>query len=288
VLKNSETHKDCFCHKDSEEPAILLQEYPEATRLTVNVLQRQILFMIRGEGRITIENTNVDRILKKEEFIFLPAGARLVCDCLKNTMILSVRIVVDHPQCHALKIQNTTRHRDDGSSGIYALKVNKQMRQFVKDMLGMLDNGFQCRLHMQTEASRMLFLLHGYYSQQECVDFFSHIQTPDIKFSEFVRKNHTKYKTIGEMADAVFMTSQSFSKRFKKVFGMPPHRWMQQEKARSIYEDICKNELSLKEIAIKYEFPLSSHFFRFCKQTFGESPGNIRKGITGDAPRPGE
>jgi AraC-like DNA-binding protein len=58
---------------------------------------------------------------------------------------------------------------------------------------------------------------------------------------------------------------------------MPPHQWMQREKARRIYLDICRNDMPLKEIALKYEFPLPSHFFRFCKQTFGESPGSIRK-----------
>jgi AraC-like DNA-binding protein len=172
---------------------------------------------------------------------------------------------------------NVTLHKDP--TGIYALKMGKRMRSFVAEIIDTVNDGFLCRHFLEGEANRALYLLNAYYSEDERVKFFSHILTPDIKFSEFVRMNHMKYRTIGELSDVLCMTPQAFANRFKKVFGMTPHKWMQQEKARLIYLDICRSDMPLKEIAIKYDFPLSSNFFRFCKQTFGESPGNIRKSL---------
>jgi AraC-like DNA-binding protein len=156
------------------------------------------------------------------------------------------------------------------------------MRNFAKGLQETITDGFRCNLYMQTEVYRMMFLFNAYYSIQERKDFFAHILTPDVKFSEFVRQNHSKYRTTGEMAEALYMTQQAFSNRFKKVFGMPPHQWLLREKARNIHMDICRNDLSLKQISIKYDFPVTSHFYRFCKKTFGDTPGNIRKGMHSD------
>ncbi|MDR2894365.1 MAG: helix-turn-helix transcriptional regulator [Alistipes sp.] len=88
-----------------------------------------------------------------------------------------------------------------------------------------------------------------------------------------------KYRTIDELSKAIGMNPQAFAIRFKKIFGTTPHKWMQQEKARRIYLDICRSELSLKEIAERYDFTLLPNFYRFCKQIFGDSPGRIRKGL---------
>ncbi len=237
--------------------------------------------MMRGEAHIVMEGLGVGRKLKRGEFVFLPAGSRLAYEIQRDSTVLIVRITGNVPECPVLRINKTapraTSFRDP--TGMHVLKINKRMRSYVAELMETINDGFLCRHFLQGEANRLLFLLNAYYPEEERVKFFSHILTPDIKFSEFVRMNHMKYRTIGELSEVLCMTSQAFANRFKKVFGMTPHKWMQQEKARHIYLDICRSDMPLKEIAIKYDFPLSSNFFRFCKQTFGESPGNIRKNI---------
>ncbi len=258
---------------------IFLCEYMQGAQGTVSVLQQQVLFVLRGSLRISMEHTDIEQDLEQGDFIFQPGGSYWACHFAEETTLMMVRIIVDSPECHALMIQKPASSGGRERPGLFVLKANPRMWHYLEGVRESLNDGFQCRLYMRTEVFRMLFLLHAYYSPQECGEFFSHVQTPDIKFSEFVRTNHMKYKTVGEMAEALFMTSQAFSNRFKRVFGMPPYKWMQREKARQIYFDICRNDMTFKEIVIKYDFPLSSNFFRFCKQTFGQSPGNIRKGL---------
>ena len=284
MLYHTDAHKNCFCSKDGGGPVIFMCKYTQGAQGTVNVLQQQVLFVLRGSLRIAMENTNIGRSLEQGDFIFQPGGSHWACRFTEDTTLMMIRLIVDSPECHALMthkpIDSNARTRPE----LFALKANARMWHYIEGVRESLDDGFQCRLYMRTEVFRMLFLLHAYYSPQDCAEFFSHILTPDIKFSEFVRMNHMKYKTVGEIAEALFMTSQAFSNRFKRVFGMTPHKWMQREKARQIYLDICRNDMPLKEIVIKYDFPLSSNFFRFCKQTFGDSPGNIRKRLHKPAP----
>lgn len=280
-IQNLERFRNCYCNKDDRDNIVELVEFPQDKVDTIHVFRQEILFMIQGNAHISMEGLGVDRRLKKGEFVFLPAGSRVECDVQRGSIILLVRIASETPDCPVFRINKTggrvARYKEPTS--IHALKLNKRLRSFVTELMETINQGFLCRHFLQGEASRMLFLLSAYYTEEERIKFFSHILTPDIKFSEFVRINHMKYRTIGEIADVLCMTTQAFSNRFRKVFGMPPHKWMQQEKARQIYLDICRSDMPLKEIAIKYDFPLSSNFFRFCKQTFGETPGNIRKSL---------
>ncbi len=281
MVQNQEHFRNCFCNKESRDSIVELLDFPQGKVGVAHIFHQEILFMVRGEAHVSLEGLGTGRVMRKGDFVFLPAGARMVWDVTAGSAMLIVRIPSDVPECPVFRMNktasNVSAHKDP--TGIFALKMNRRVRSFVAEIMETLDDGFHCRHFLEGEANRILFLLNAYYTEDERVRFFSHILTPDIKFSEFVRINHMKYRTIGELSDVLCMTSQAFSNRFKKVFGTTPHKWMQQEKARLIYLDICRNEMPLKEIAIKYDFPLSSNFFRFCKQTFGESPGNIRKSL---------
>jgi AraC-like DNA-binding protein/quercetin dioxygenase-like cupin family protein len=281
MIHNLERFRNCFCNKESGDSIVELLEFPQEKVGVVHVFRQEILFVIRGGAYIAMEGLGVGRRLKKGEFVFLPAGARLACEMAKDSVLLIVRVPADFPECPVFRMDrtagNVTSLKDP--TGIHPLKMNRRMKGFVSDIIENINDGFLCRHFLEGEANRALYLLNAYYPEEERVKFFSHILTPDIKFSEFVRMNHMKYRTIGELSDVLCMTPQAFANRFKKVFGMTPHKWMQQEKARLIYLDICRSDMPLKEIAIKYDFPLSSNFFRFCKQTFGESPGTIRKSL---------
>ncbi len=129
----------------------------------------------------------------------------------------------------------------------------------------------------------MLYLIHAYYPQEDCLKFFSQILSPNVKFSEYVRTNWMNYGNVKEFAAGIHMSPQQFSNRFRKVFGTTPHDWVIQQKAKRIYQDICRSDLPLKEIALKYEFSSQANFFHFCKHVFGNTPGQIRKSLKYDS-----
>jgi AraC-like DNA-binding protein/mannose-6-phosphate isomerase-like protein (cupin superfamily) len=286
LIHNIDRYKNCFCNKDSEDKIVELLEFSHEKTEIAHVFRHEILFIVRGSVSVKMEGMTTAQKLSRGEFAFMPAGTHMTCSTSRDTTLLVVRVEGEVPECPVFKLDtsadNVSNHKEPDI--IYALKANRRIRHYVDEMIETLSDGFMCRHFLLGEANRLLFLLNAYYPESDRVKFFSHILTPDIKFSEFVRMNHSKYRTIGEMADAMCMTSQAFSNRFKKVFGVTPHKWTLQEKARQIYLDICRSDMPLKEIANKYDFPLSSNFFRFCKQTFGQSPGNIRKSLNKNKP----
>jgi AraC-like DNA-binding protein len=153
------------------------------------------------------------------------------------------------------------------------------MTSFLAGLLETFKDGLRCRQYLKIEAARMLYMLHAYYSQEDCLKFFAQILSPDMKFSEFVRINWMKYSTIKELAGGIYMTQQQFSNRFRKIFGTTPHEWITRQKSQKIYQDICRSDVTFKEISEKYDFSSQSNFFHFCKHAFGSTPGQIRKSL---------
>lgn len=283
MAKLTDLYRNCPCNTRGDEEVISIRSFGRSERHSTVVIQPLILFILNGSARVTIEGVESDCLLRRNDFMFAPSGAHLICNFVDDCVMIELRLSEEMPvQCPVFRIgQYKFEHIADyrESSTIYPLRANRRLTNLASEMQASIADGFVCRHFLEGETTRFLFLLNAYYSEEERVRFFSRVITPDIRFSEFVRMNHSRYRTIYDMADELCLTPQAFSNRFKKVFGTTPHRWMQREKARHIYRDICRSEMPLKAIASKYGFPLTSNFFRFCKQTFGDSPGNIRRSL---------
>ncbi len=277
TLQNVEVHQNCFCY-DSKSSVTKLSKFGENETGSVDMYQHEIFFVIKGSISISTAQQR-DLTLEKGEFIFLPAGTTLEYHTTEECATLSMRIQEEVPECHIFQVSKIAKRIEDQYEGIYALKANEIMQDFLDGILKTYLGGLRCRHFLHMEVSRMLFIIHAYYTQEDCLKFFSQILSPDVGFSEFVRTNWMKYSTVKELADGIYMTPQQFSNRFRKIFGTTPYEWMKRQKAQKIYHDICRCDLSLKEIADKYDFSSQANFFHFCKHAFGNTPGQIRKSL---------
>jgi len=102
------------------------------------------------------------------------------------------------------------------------------------------------------------------------------VLSPDTGFSEFVRINHSKYKTVAELADACNMSPKNFARKFAGVFNETPVRWMNTERARAIHHELVSGNKPFGQIAYENGFSDQAHFNKFCKKYLGENPGGIR------------
>jgi len=95
---------------------------------------------------------------------------------------------------------------------------------------------------------------------------------------EYLRQNLAGDITLKELATRFGDTPYMFLKRFRKVSGMPPHRFQLQcrvEKARRL----LLQEFPLVEIAAETGFCDQSHFNRRFREVVGVSPGVYRRAM---------
>ncbi len=279
-LQNVHIHSNCYCY-DHKDTVAKLSRFEQGDSCVVDLHAPEVFFLL--EGNIHISTNSLYALTMAEgEFIYLPAGTRVNYDVRDRSVALSMRIQGEVPECHIFQVSKIAERIENQYEGIYAMEINERMRAFLSTLLDTFGDGLKCRHYMQMEVCRMLYLIHAYYPQEECLKFFAQTLSPDVKFSEFVRTNWMRYGTVKDLATAMCMTPQQFSNRFRKIFGETPYEWMTQQKAQLIYNDICRSDLPFKEIAIKHNFNTQANFFHFCRHVFGATPGQIRKSLKYD------
>jgi AraC family transcriptional regulator len=84
---------------------------------------------------------------------------------------------------------------------------------------------------------------------------------------------------LSNLARECGLSLTSFSRAFRKSVGVPPHRWVIQQRIELAKTLLLDDSMSLAEIAIECGFSDQSHLTRFFTATVGVSPGFWRQTV---------
>jgi len=275
MLQNKEVHRNCFCYQSKDRRTVELYEFGVDASNTINIHAQELVFVLRGSIEIEIENAERRCVVRSRQFVFIPSGAVVNYRAVDGTTILTCRVLREVPECHIFRV-NKMLADSVSDETIHVADFNDRIAHFVEGLAETVADGLTCSIYTQLEVSRALFLIHAYYPYEECLRIFSPVVSHDVRFSEFVRLNYSRYRTVEALAEDMSMSLQQFAKRFRRVFGRSPGSWMQEEKAKDIYRDLCQSGKTLKQIGLEHGF-LQPNFIRYCHKNFGMSPGAIRQ-----------
>ena len=277
-IYNAEEHLSCYCYEGGGDPVIEIRKIKRMETGELSLSKNEIVLVVGGKIRLNIyDNTGLE--IQKGQLVFLPSGFRFSYKTIAKGQILIFRLDESIHLCHSYSLERlySKVKKIEKSELVTVLEFNARIWHFAKGLIETWEDGLKCRFYLQAKINELLILLRLYYSEEQLGNFFYFILSSDTAFSEFIRMNYLQYPTVGKLAEAMNMTTQQFTRRFNEVFGQAPYGWMQRDKARMIYGEICRNDKPLKEIASKYGFPIPANFNRFCKISFGMNPGEIRK-----------
>lgn len=84
--------------------------------------------------------------------------------------------------------------------------------------------------------------------------------------------------SLSDLALSVGLSRYNFCRKFQKIYGIPPMRWLWIFRAVLAAEFIkIDPEWSLTDVAFTVGFSSSAHFSRVFKQFLGETPSQFRK-----------
>ena len=277
-IHNSKEHFDCYSFDNSEKPMVEVKRFRKMASGETSFSNNEIVFVMEGRLQLTLRN-NPSGELFKGQGAFLPTGDKLSYKALTNTHVLIFRLEEEIQLCNSFSLERLYNMiiEVEKPEILVTLEMNVRLQEFLRGVADALADGLKCRIYFKTTITDLLIMLRVYYPPLELCRFFYPILSPNTFFSEQVRINFRKCHTVNDLASVMNMTTQQLTRRFNTVFGQPPYEWMQQEKARSIYADICKNNNPFKDIAKQYGFTAQANFNRFCQTAFGMSPGEIRK-----------
>lgn len=279
-ITNKTAHANCFCYEGHVAVPTVEVRQLECGHEEEQIFHRnEIAFMTEGEVHYTLAGCPGE-MRHGGEFIFIPMGEVFHFAVSKRTVVVVVRLNECITFCRNFHIEDLYRRTNTPGGECppetHVLAVNRPLRHFLRSLDEAVRNGLCCRHYFDYKTRELFILLRAYYSDEQLRNFFSFILTPNIRFSEAIRTTHHLYHTVGELAESVNMNLKHFEKVFRRIFGMPPGRWMNREKAAMIRHELCAGVKTLVQISDEYGFASQQQLSRFCKREMGLSPREIQ------------
>jgi len=279
ILHRADIHSSCVCYQKGDARTIRRCELGPVAGYSLHLDSHHMIFVLDGEVRLTAHNVSDSVSLSEDDFIFLPISTKIELDVAEGCSLLFFKLdelVGQIPECDTFRFQRAAHPETFSDGGLYPMKINGRIKHFIEGVISTDGDGLKCGSYAKLLVGQLLFMVQVYYPQDEYTRFYSPVLSPDVVFSEFVVKHWREYMSVTDMAEAMNMTGQRFSARFRKVFGKTPGAWFLERKAEYIYHDVCSSHKPLKTIALDYRFSMPN-FIRFCRTNFGMTPSVIRK-----------
>jgi len=285
-------HLNCFHYDHSVSPAIEVCRYNKQEGKEWEVNTNEIIFLMKGKGRFSFTGLPLYEA-KEGEFVFLPSGGSCMFTAQESSQIAIFRVQEQIKLCENYLIEKLYGVSDpmnagnpsingtkdvNGMKSLYVLKINELLQHFLDGLAVCVEGGIRCRHYFTMKIREFFLILRYYYPKEHLREFLCYILSSDTAFSEYVRKNWQKYRTVQEFSESLHMTPTQFSRKFQLVFRSHAYKWMKEKKATAIHVEISTGRKPFKMIAVENGFNTMSQFTKFCKTELGSTPSEIRRG----------
>lgn len=98
------------------------------------------------------------------------------------------------------------------------------------------------------------------------------------ELQDIVLENYSKAKNVNELSELCgYDCERTFTRHFSKLFGKTPYKWMVDRRMDEVHSLIVNTNLSISEIAKKYNYKHVSNLSQIYLRHFGISPLESRR-----------
>ena len=248
-----------------------------------------IVFLTKGTMRIHIEKGD-PVIINAPSMFLIPKGRyyERVALSSSDVFVLPVNNHLDIsfvPSGELVSGDNSLLADLPATKDVFVLTIETILLKFLNLLKDSISAGFDTPDFFNIKIRELMFLMEKTYSREDRLVFFSPVLNAEYAFSDFIYNNYKKVKTVKELADLSFYSLSGFEKKFRRIFGVSPSKWLKEKLSMAILHEITKTTKPFKEISQDYGFSSPSHFNNFCKDVLGMPPGELRKKNT-SLPKP--
>lgn len=236
--------------------------------------QNCMLFMMKGELLINSEE-HPGTILRKGQFVLQAIGSKVELLALTEVEYI-IYWFNDLPLICQDRYQEII-NKSEAPLTYTPMVVGTRIQYLINDVALFLDTQPPCSKFIELKAQELVFLIISYYPLPQLSAFFYPISIYKESFHYFVMQNYEKVKNVEEFAHLGGYNTTTFRRLFKNMYNVPVYEWILEKKREGILEDLQHTKMRITEISNRYGFDSLSHFAHFCKDSFGDTPRNLRK-----------
>lgn len=270
-------HSDCkICKKTTNHGFKYIKNQKDEKYIFEVVEAFTIVFILSGEALITC-NEFINIHFHQGEIVIWPINSNCSWQSLSETSAIVLTGGSEISPCDKFAIKE---HADSWLSSVPQFKgltIKPRLIEFLISVKNYIEDGITCPYMHKSKQYELSTIFRAYYSQAELIEFFIPIVRNTNEFKQFVMNNYLQMKGVKEFVDLSGMNLSTFNRKFKAHFNESPYQWLIKQKSKHIYYELMATDKSMATIARDYHFADASHFNRYCKSMFGDSPSKLRE-----------
>lgn len=254
---------------NKKRPDILfrLQDYKRGDEFSVGTSDdHTIVFVLLG---------NIQISTKKEQEIEFASETMFFCPKLlspykaiakEDTTLIQLNTEFVLPSMDSVRLNDIFAQYAPEPIELFGLKIEKILRTFLTNVVYYGRNKLSSGLLQDIKVKELIFLLRSLYDQKSLACFFSTLSLSQNKLKNTVLDNYTDNCTVNSLAAKCFMTTKTFTRKFKVEFGTTPYKWIIQQKTKSLEYTLTHLNKPIDEILESFHFSSISELLQFCRK----------------------
>lgn len=224
-----------------------------------------IMFVIRGALKIIDRNGVITTTMPDHMYAFSITDAPYYAEAIDDYHCL---VLLSSSLRHHLNADNVKKvlGSNVNRTGLGVLKYGDVMRMFVENLIMLKNHGVLAGDITVIKKVEFLHYLRQLYSIDELVEFAHGIITTYSQFKIDVFRAYRNSITVQDLANALFMTTKTLSRRFKDEFKATPQDWIIEQKLYNLNHLIVNRGYTISQIIEEFDFSSESAFKQFCKR----------------------
>ena len=238
-----------------------------------------ISLVLSGEKTMHFANTTVN--IKDNEFHFLSAGNCLASmDLSKKKLFRSILIFFDNKVLtdfylkHSKAIEQFKKGKKPESRGYVAFQKDKFIYNYIDSLSLLFESDVKISLEMKLLKFEelMLYLLEKHPAKVLSFQSTQGKGFDDLEIRKAVEANITNPISLEELAFLCNVSLSTFKRRFQKIYGTSPSKWMLQRKMEIARDLLRHYKEKPSEVYHKIGYENHSSFAQSFKETYGITP----------------
>lgn len=226
-----------------------------------------VIFVVSGSGTIRSHNNKNISLSENRMYALSKLCAPYSMEVHEDMMcvVLVADALANHVNAkHLMEILESGRRECDG---VPSLPYGVVLQSFVQNIM-MLN---KCTESMASELYNVkkveyLHYMRQMYDEDELAQFMYGILSTYSTFKMGVYSNFSNSINVEMLAESLYMTVKTFTRRFKQEFNMTPHDWILEQKLYNINNSIINKGMPVSSLMEEFGFASVSALRQFCKR----------------------
>lgn len=239
-----------------------------------------VSFLISGQERLLVEG-EPDVVLNAGDVVLIPAGLPFHTDFRHEDGPLRAYLFFFNRALVREFEKDTETSQAQSSHTVLCLRKNERMSTFMHSMDDVYAGASAENAVVKLKLLELLYFIAGQAGIEETRQVLRRSQSEEHAFGirDVMQSHFAPMLTVDDYARIAGRPIASFNRDFKRVFGIPPGKWLFREKMRRAARMLSSSNTTVTKVALELDYQSTSHFIVRFRDHFGETPKQYQRRV---------